>query len=82
MFKETIEMYRYKEVLDSICRIVAKFQIEDLKKHVQNPQDTLSEVQCKLNKSLGDDISYGNYYPEGHIGNFRINQNYFDKWLK
>ena len=82
LFKETIELYKSKEVLNSICQIVDRFNIEDLKKHVQDTRSTLLEIRNKLNKSLGDDISCGNYYPKGHIANFRIDHNYFNDLLK
>ena len=78
IFKEAIELYRSKEVLGSLCNISNKYGIEQLKNHVEELQSTLKEVQIKLNKSLGDDIASGNYYSDGHIGNFRISPTYFD----
>ena len=78
IFKHSIELYRSKEVLESLSNISNRYGIGELKNHVEDLQSTLKEVQIKLNKSLGDDIASGNYYSDGHIGNFRISPTYFD----
>lgn len=85
MFNEKIESYRSKEVLESTLKILKTLQQKENKSIcelfqdcVEDPKSTLASTKIKLDKSLSEDISRGKHYPSGHIGNFRLPENYLE----
>ena len=83
LFNEKIDSYKSKEVLDSTHRIIKNLQKPGNKSYldlfqdcVEDPKSTLAATKVKLDKSLGEDISRGKHYPLGHIGNYRLPENY------
>lgn len=85
MFNEKIENYRSKEVLESTLKILKTLQQKEnqsictlFQDCVEDPKSTLTSAKIKLDKSLSEDISRGKHYPQGHIGNFRLPENYLE----
>lgn len=82
LFNETIEAYKSKEALESVVRIMQMLAQKCgptwADKSVQDSVATLAETKTKLDASLGDDIAQGRHFPVGHIGHFRMPQNYLD----
>ena len=79
LFNETVEAHRSKEVTESITRILDKIgQAPNIstKGFVEDSTKTLEKVKKKLDLSLAEDISHGRYYSQGHIGNFRIPEDF------
>jgi len=78
-----VETHRAKEMTEAILRILEKLG-ETTKTLSIWPIDdsikTLEKVKKKLDASLADDISQGRYYSQGHIGNFRMPENFLIKF--
>ena len=79
IYHTAVETHRAKEMTEAILRILEKLG-ETTKTLSTWPIDdsikTLEKVKKKLDASLADDISQGRYYSQGHIGNFRMPENF------
>ena len=79
LFNETVEAQRSKEVTESIVKILDKIgQAPNIstKGFIEDSMKTLEKVKKKLDHSLAEDISHGRYYSQGHIGNFRMPEDF------
>ena len=79
LFNETVEPHRSKEVVESIIKVLDKIgQAPNIstKGFIEDSMKTLEKVKKKLDLSLAEDISHGRYYPQGHIGNFRMPEDF------
>ena len=79
IFHKAVETHRAKEMTEAIIKILEKLgQTTKLLTtgHIDDSIKTLEKVKKKLDASLGEDITAGRYYCPGHIGNFRMPENF------
>ncbi len=79
---DEIHAHRSRQVLRTMVTIVQDYLGQDeLQKSYDKcfltSTDNLAKVKRDLDNSLAEDITVGKYFPSGHIGNFRMPENYF-----
>lgn len=77
LFQEPIKTHKSSEVIASMQRALAKIDLRELANGItKDIRLIMATTKKNLDSSLADDIAQGKYYPEGHIGNFRMPEKY------